>query len=206
MEWNGQSLKLTIPADPDSLLDLPEVQQENSLNDYMPYWGYLWPAARSMAGLVAAADWKAGTTVLELGCGSGLIGLAALARGMQVTFSDNRQEALDLAGYNARQNQFSNFQGVLLDWLNPQQITAHERVIASDILYEQKFHEPLLELIPRLVTRTGEIWIGDPGRSFMLDFVRLSQQWGWQVEIFDEQGQPCSFPQLGRFHLLVFRR
>ena len=198
-------LKLTIPADPDRLLDDPDVLRENRETDYMPYWGYLWPAARVMARQVHEAAWPVGSRVLELGCGSGLIGLAALAAGMRVTFSDYRDEALRLASYNARQNRLEDFVILPFDWLAPPEVSPFPYVIASDVFYERKFHEPLLALIPRLLQPGGEFWIGDPGRSLMMDFIRLAQTRDLLPEIYDQNGHPCGFPQPGKFQLFVFR-
>ena len=62
----GREIQLAIPADPDQLLDDPEVLKESELNDYVPYWGYLWPAARCMAQRVAAAEWPKQTRVLPV--------------------------------------------------------------------------------------------------------------------------------------------
>ncbi|RPI80172.1 MAG: hypothetical protein EHM42_12555, partial [Planctomycetaceae bacterium] len=39
----GRTLSLTLPGDPDAFLDDPEVLAANRLDDYMPYWSYLWP-------------------------------------------------------------------------------------------------------------------------------------------------------------------
>ena len=213
----GQTLNLTIPADPDSLLDNEEIHAENKIREYIPYWGYLWPAARDMAQLVAQAralpgsepaaltHWPAGTPVLELGCGSGLIGLAGLLAGMEVTFSDYRHEALHLAGYNAVQNRLGPFQTLHLDWLNPPELTPFPWVIASDVLYERPFHAMLLDLFPHVVACGGELWIGDPGRSLMVDFVRELREAGRDVSLFDAQGHPCLFPRAGQFHLIVLK-
>jgi len=213
----GHTLELTIPANPDSLLDHEQVKEENKIQDYIPYWGYLWPAARVMAQLVANASatspsapnelkrWAAGTRVLELGCGSGLIGLAALQAGMDVTFSDYRQEALDLAGYNAVQNRLGPFQVQQLDWLDPAEVERYPWVIASDVLYERPFHALLLDLFPRVVAEGGELWIGDPGRMLMLDFVRELREADRDIALFDAHGRPCLFPQVGQFHLLVLK-
>ena len=46
-----------------------------------------------MAQAVYDADWPAAATVLEVGCGIGVVGLAAAAAGWPVTVSDNRPES-----------------------------------------------------------------------------------------------------------------
>src|SRR3954453_17759227 len=88
----GRPVVLVRPADPDRLLDDPGVLAWNRRDDYMPYWAYLWPAAYLLAEAVAREEWpevRGGDTmeVLEIGCGLGLAGLVAMARGLRVQFS-----------------------------------------------------------------------------------------------------------------------
>ena len=56
---------------------------------------------------------------MEVGCGLGLPGVAALARGLRVTFSDYDPAALEFAARNARLNQLENFCLLRLDWHAP---------------------------------------------------------------------------------------
>ena len=75
-------------ADPDALLD-DLTQAEFDRNDgRMPYWAVLWPSAMALATAVLGSEFPAGRRVLDLGCGLGLAGLAALHRGSDVTFLD----------------------------------------------------------------------------------------------------------------------
>src|SRR5262245_54921932 len=74
------------PDATDRLLDHPSVQAAFAADEYMPYWADLWPAARMLAKAVLREDWRPGLEALEIGCGLGLPGLAALARGLRVTF------------------------------------------------------------------------------------------------------------------------
>ncbi|MFO0919991.1 MAG: methyltransferase, partial [Planctomycetaceae bacterium] len=104
---DDRTLRLTLPALPDAFLDDPEVQAAHDKSEYMPYWAYLWPSAVHMARLVYRAEWQAGREVLELGAGIGLVGLAALARGDSVTFSDYEPQAVQLALHNAALNGLS---------------------------------------------------------------------------------------------------
>src|SRR5215472_11988173 len=83
----GRSLRLMLPASPDAFLDDPAVVEANRRNDYMPYWSYLWPTSLETAVAVLKNDWPRRTEFLEIGAGTALAGLAALARGHRVTFS-----------------------------------------------------------------------------------------------------------------------
>src|SRR6516164_9769568 len=87
-EFAGREVRVVRPADPDRLLEDPEVLARNRRDDYMPYWAYLWPGAFLLAEAVSRQDWIPGTPALEIGCGLGLAGLAGIARGLEVTFTD----------------------------------------------------------------------------------------------------------------------
>ncbi len=200
---NGTEIRLTIPADPDELLQQVEIDSANRDGQpFDPYWGHLWPAAKKMAQLVSRIDQAPGTPVLELGCGSGLIGIAALAAGMEVTFSDNQPDALQLAAFNARQNSFQNYRLALYDWFAPEEMEPFPIVIASDVLYEARFHQPLLDVLSKILTIQGEAWIADPGRSLLAEFIRMAQKDRFQIEIYDENLQPRLIPGIGQFQVL----
>src|SRR5262249_33857154 len=100
----GRSFKLSRPADSDKLLDDPAVRAAFAADEYMPYWTDLWPAARMLAKAILRQPWPVGLDALEIGCGLGLPGIAALAQGLHVTFSDYDATALQFAADNARAN------------------------------------------------------------------------------------------------------
>src|SRR4029077_13567810 len=84
-----RTIKLVQPAEPDRLLDHPEVAAWNADEDYMPYWAYLWPGAFLLGEAIAAEVWPNGTQALEIGCGLGFSGLVAISCGLQVRFTDH---------------------------------------------------------------------------------------------------------------------
>src|SRR5438270_3832887 len=100
----GRPLTLVRPADPDRLLEDPDVLSWNRRDDYMPYWAYLWPGAFLLAEAIAAEPWATDGPALEIGCGLGLAGLVALGRGLHVTFSDYDEGALEFAARSAAAN------------------------------------------------------------------------------------------------------
>lgn len=58
--------QLTIPANPDALLDEPDSTVANLADDRMPYWAFVWPAALPMAAAVLQADWQNNLPLLNL--------------------------------------------------------------------------------------------------------------------------------------------
>ena len=49
IQLNGTEIQLTIPADPDELLQHVDQSEEGGEESFDPYWGHLWPAARKMS-------------------------------------------------------------------------------------------------------------------------------------------------------------
>lgn len=169
----GRTLRITLPASPDAFLDDPEVLAANRRDDYMPYWSYLWPTSLETAVAVLKHDWPPETVALEIGAGIALTGLAALARGLAVTFSDYDQQAIDLVLYNARENRLdANAEGLLLDWRQP--IDRQFPVIfGCDVIYERQNHLPILGLLEKMLAKGGECWITDPGRFHAGAFLEI---------------------------------
>lgn len=204
----GFTLDLLAPADPDAFLNCLEeaATGANAAHLTDPYWSAIWSAAPALAERVARQEWPAGTAALELGCGVGLVGLAALAAGMTVTFSDYIPAAISLALENARRNGFSaRARGLHLDWRDPPLVEPYSWVLAADVLYEKGLHEDLLGTLDRVLTVDGQCWIGDPGRSAATDFAAAARRRGFEVSVDSGEGGMAASGRAA-FQLLTLRR
>lgn len=205
VELGWTTIDLMLPATPDALLDTKEVQEANLRDDAMPYWATLWPAAEAMATILPQGPWPAGTEVWEIGCGLGLVGIAALQRGWQVHLTDYEPSALAAARYNAALNGFPDANVHRLDWRCPPDHKCPV-ILACDVVYEARHHQPVLDLIDAMLTEDGCCWIGDPGRTPIVPFYQLARERPWEIAIRDAEGNPCGFPVRGKFQVLQFRR
>ena len=199
---------LQVPAQPDEFLDDPAVQQESEESDYMPYWPYLWGSAPLMARLILQAEWVSGTRALEIGAGIGLVGLAGLAAGLDVTFSDYDAAAVQLSLANSRSNGFSNAAGLVLDWRNLASSSMPERfpvILGCDVIYEPQVHKPILNVLGRLLVSGGLCWIADPGRAEAVTFIEMARQRGYCVSIRDEAGAELDSPAINQFQMLILQ-
>src|SRR5262245_7097136 len=199
--------RLFTPTDPDALLEhleAPETATQPHLAD--PYWAKLWPAAPLLAEAVVRNPPPRGTSVLELGCGSGLVGIAALACSLDVTFSDYVPLTIDLALENARRNGFSNAKGLVLDWRSPGNDEQFALIIAADVTYDRTNIDSLLNVLDARLAAGGEAWFGDAGRGPAAEFRDRALNRGWRVSLFDEHDAPSIEPALGRYQRIVLRR
>lgn len=112
---DDRTFVLYRPKDSDKLLDHPAIHAAFAADEYMPYWADLWPAARMLAKFLLRETWPPGLHALEIGCGLGLPGIAALAQGFHVTFSDYDATAVQAAADNARANGFQDFDTLVMD-------------------------------------------------------------------------------------------
>jgi predicted nicotinamide N-methyase len=161
---DGRTFLVRRPDRYDHLLDDPAVRGAFLADDYLPYWAEVWPAARMLAKAVLREPWPAGLTALELGCGLGLAGLAALARGLRVIFSDYDRAALRFAAGNARLNGFREFQTLPLDWRHPPAGLRVPVILAADVIYERRAVEPLVALIKQALAPGGVCLLTDQDR------------------------------------------
>jgi predicted nicotinamide N-methyase len=160
----GRTFVIERPDESDRLLDHPSVQAAFAADEYMPYWADLWPAARMLAKAILREPWADGLHALEVGCGLGLPGIAALARGLRVTFSDYDATALHFAALNARRNGFGDFEALQLDWRRPPASLRVPVVLASDLLYEMRNVEPLVGLLKAVLLPGGVCLLTDQDR------------------------------------------
>ncbi len=157
------------PSDSDKLLDHPAVHAAFAADEYLPYWADLWPAARMLAKAILREPWAEQAarlgplTALEIGCGLGLPGVAALSVGLRVTFSDYDATALRFAADNARANGFSDFETLQLDWRYPPQ-TRFPVLLASDLIYEVRNIAPLVAMIQQVMHPDGVCLLTDQDR------------------------------------------
>lgn len=171
IEIAGRPFRLVRPADPDLLLDDPLVADRNRRDDYMPYWAHLWPAAYLLAEAVAREAWPerpAGPgagEALEIGCGLGLPGLVALARGLHVQFTDYDQTPLDFVVRSAAENGFarSRFSTRVLDWRDlPDE--RYPIVLGADVIYEAGLVRLVATALARLLAPGGLGLLASPSR------------------------------------------
>ena len=175
MLGSGRPLRVMRPRESEELL----VEEAFEREELLPYWAELWPSSLALARAIGARSLR-GARTLELGCGLGLVSIAAAQAGGRVLATDWSAEAVRFAKDNAERNGIQ-IETAVVDWSAPEPILDRapwQLVLGSDVLYERRNVDQMLDLLPRLVDRTGEVWIADPGRQTSVAFLeRASEDW-----------------------------
>jgi predicted nicotinamide N-methyase len=171
----NDDLTILRPRNGEALLDEEAFERE----EYLPYWAELWPSGVALARAVAARTLR-GARTLELGCGLGLASTAAARAGGRVLATDWSPDAIRLTEANAERNAVT-VETALCSWAEPAALVERgpwDLVLASDVLYERRNVDLLLDLLPRLVAPAGEAWVADPDRPPAARFVeRAAADW-----------------------------
>ena len=183
----AQDFTLIAPRDPQHLLDDPRVAARFAADEYMPYWATLWPAALVLAD--AVADWptvppgRPAPRVLELGCGLGLVGLVAAARGYDVVISDYDDDALAFACGSAQENGLPVPTARRIDWRRSYADLKPDRILAADVLYEARNLEPIARFVAAHLAAGGEALVSDANRAPADGFPAVAAAAGLRVVV-----------------------
>lgn len=152
------------PSETDKMLTHPDVLNDITYNENMPYWAEIWPSARMLAKFLMKEQFTPNQKTLEIGCGLGLVGVVGLHKGLNVTFSDYDATALEFAAENARANGFENFATMQIDWRNVPDDLSFPLILASDLVYEHGNVDPLLKMIAKVLAPDGLCLMTDQDR------------------------------------------
>lgn len=149
-------------------------------DERLPYWADVWPSSIVLAErLLGAAG--AGRSLLELGCGLGVVALAAARAGYDVTVSDYYEDATAFARVNLARADYAAAARTL-DWRHlPDDLPTWDVVVASDVLYERPYAEFVAAVIARTLAPGGVGLVADPGRIAAPAFVDAARVIGLTV-------------------------
>lgn len=179
----GQRFVIAGLKDAADLLDDPEFSRRFIDENRAPYGLELWPAASMLTDYLVQGEAGSGREAVELGCGLGLVSIAATRAGWRVTATDRDEESLIFARHNARLNGVRINRFALLDWGDPPEDWRFDRVLAADVLYERADHEPILRCIDGVLAAGGVAILVDPNRDVADEFASTAENHGFSVDV-----------------------
>ena len=137
--------------------------QKEYKHQHTPYWGQIF--------LQEHPEYIKNKTVLELGAGLGLPGIAAAANAKDVCISDKSAEAMAIVEKSVLHHQLNNVSCKVIDWDIIENITIPEVVLLRDINYEPDAFAPLLIMINHLLENSSTILLSTPQRLMAKNFI-----------------------------------
>jgi 2-polyprenyl-3-methyl-5-hydroxy-6-metoxy-1,4-benzoquinol methylase len=133
LQWQKSSIDLQLLASDSALLNL-DAQQIGQYWQQLPYWAFAWAAGQGLAQYILEhPELVQGKRVLDFGCGSGIVGIAAAKAGAQsVLCCDSDPLALLACQHNAVKNNVSI--SVASSWSDESEEL--DCLLAADILYD----------------------------------------------------------------------
>lgn len=181
VELPGGAVNLMHPENTDALIS----EEDMVRDDRLPYWADIWPSSRVLARTLACES-GGGRTMLELGAGLGLATIGAMRAGYDVLASDYYEDALLFTSANAWRALKREPRTRMIDWRNlPADLGTADRVVAADVLYEDRYPPLVANVIARTLAPDGVATIADPGRPMVEQFFELLPSLGLRLRNTD---------------------
>ena len=156
----GKPVSILKPRNSDDLISEADYVRDERL----PYWADVWPSSVILATHMAKDDGR-GRSLLELGCGLGIVSTAAMRAGFDVLATDYYEDALRFTRANAWRCLQREPATRMVDWRElPSDLGTFDTIVAADVLYEMTYAEFVADALAAALAPKGTAIIADPGR------------------------------------------
>lgn len=210
IEWHweptviaGHVRPLAVATDPDGMLiEACERQDAGEEGVIDPFWATTWRAASGLDRYLDRFD-LVDKRVLELGCGTGHAGLAAVLRGAKVVLTDGVEDPLRLVRMSTwfvRQHCEVQVLRFGVDRLDQ---PSYPMILGSDVTYLRTLWPELDQCLKEHLADDGIVLLSDPFRIIANEFRDWIQERGWKysetsVDLEDGNKHPIRVMQLER--------
>jgi len=161
--------RFLVPQSLEQFLD-----PEDPFNQF-PLWTKIWEASLVLAHRLAATPPVADRRWLELGAGIGVVGIVAAAFQHDITITEYDAHALNFIKANAHLNQCPQDRIIQLDWLQPALTRRFDRIVGSELIYNERDFPALGALFKSLLKPNGEILLAGEMRQTNRAFLDMMQ-------------------------------
>lgn len=142
---------------------LEALVENNALNDPLkdlPLWAKVWPGSIVLGRFLRKLAFPS-QSLLELGAGSAVVSLIAANLGFEkIWATDQNSDALNAAKANVLNNKLEAQIKVqyldVLDSLSFKDLPSFDLIVASELLYLEELHRPILELLKSNLAPQGQ--------------------------------------------------
>lgn len=152
------SLQLFTPVSIDRFIN-----PDDAMTDF-PLWAKIWEASGVLAGYLAGLAPDPHKTMLEIGCGIGMVGIVAAKAGHRVTMTERNPHALNFARANAWANGCPDLPVKCLDWNAPNVDGRYDYIVGSETVYKTEDIDTLAALFDRYLSPDGIVILAETVR------------------------------------------
>lgn len=159
LEVDGASYDILSIEDMKAYLD--KLAASNAIRQPLrdlPLWAKIWPGSLVLGRFLRKFE-PQGKTMLELGCGMGILSLVASAYGFgHITATDVNADAINFCKAHILKNNLADkIDARYLDVASPpDNLPQYDIIAASELLYLDDLHRPLLKFINRQLAPKGK--------------------------------------------------
>ncbi len=168
------------PENQDAILE--QLSDEECMKDsYFPYWAEHWPSAGIFSTFCADQFPNQYDNICELGSGLGVLSTILKEKGLNIIATDISFQSCQYSSINISKYKL-NPKVICCDWRNSPFKQQFDCIVASDILYEKRFIDPVLKFIKSNLTQNGHVYMADPCRSYWQFFKSEAVYRGFSIE------------------------
>jgi predicted nicotinamide N-methyase len=188
MSYKNEHYEFVRPADPEGILD-SMTDEEYEKDKLLPYWAEQWPASFAMFNFMSArchAVLPQNEHVVELGSGLGIVASVCARNDIRFVATDISLSACRFSRHNILLHA-QKACVVCSDWRHPCFRPSIGCVIASDIIYEQRWIGPVLEFFGATLAPGGTAYVADPCRQWWEEFKTSAYRAGFASSLAWEE-------------------
>ena len=154
----------------------PYIDQDDMMQGF-PMWAKLWEASAVLVQRMADLPVDHKRSILELGSGLGVAGIAAAAMGHNVTLTEYDDNALAYLQANAVLNNCDTAVIRRLDWFQPDLDGTFDLIIGSELVYKEEAVDALGAIFDKCLHPQGKVILAERVRSTgAVFFERMAQR------------------------------
>lgn len=205
IEIAGQMRRLAVASDPDGMLiEACERQDAGEEGVIDPFWAATWRAAAGLDRYLNRMDLTE-VRILELGCGTGHAGLAAVHRGGNVVLTDGVDDPLMLVRMSTWEVRDRCRVQRLRFGIDRIDEPAFPLILGSDVTYLRTLWPELERCLKVHLADGGQVLLSDPYRIIANEFREWIQERDWRyeehkVELPDDPEHPIRVMRLQRMN------
>ncbi|SMP72689.1 Lysine methyltransferase [Neorhodopirellula lusitana] len=199
----GKMRSLAAASDPDGmLLDACRRQDEGEEGVIDPFWATTWRAASGLDRYLDRVE-LFGNRVLEVGCGTGHAGIAAILRGAEATLTDGVEDPLNLVRLSLSRLGLKADVRVLRLGEDKTGGEPFPVILGSDVTYLRELWPGLLATADVELAEGGQMLLSDPQRVIGNEFREWIKDKPWEyheelVTLEDDPEHPIRIMRLMR--------